>query len=56
MKKIEVWHNEENARLMQKYDKEGIGAVPFFYNTKTGKSFVGAVDYETLKKWALGEE
>ncbi len=52
VKRLEVWHNEKNAQLLEKYG--GI-AVPFFYNTKTKKSLFGAVDYETLKKWALGE-
>ncbi len=53
VKKLEVWHNEKNAKLLEKY---GGRSVPFFYNTKTGKSLFGVVDYETFKKWALGEE
>lgn len=52
VKKYEVWENEENARLMDTYDKECCGSVPFFYNTKTNKWICGSVDYEELKEWA----
>ena len=51
--KLEVWHNESNATLMREYDKGYCGAVPFFYNKKTGKWICGETDYERLKKWAL---
>ena len=51
----EVWHNEENARLMGEYDRGYCGGVPFFYNTENGKWICGAVSYEKLKEWALGE-
>ena len=53
--KLEVWHNTENATLLKKLDTIGCGGVPFFFNEKTGKALCGAVDYETLKKWAKGE-
>jgi len=53
VKKYEVWHNEKNAKLMDKYDKKYCGGVPFFYNTKTDKWLCGAADYEKLKKWAI---
>jgi hypothetical protein len=51
--KIEVWHNEANAKLMREYDKNYCGGVPFFFNKKTGKWICGESDYERLKKWAL---
>jgi len=51
--KIEVWHNDNNARMMQKYDKGYCGGVPFFFNEKTGKWICGAVNYAELKKWAM---
>jgi hypothetical protein len=35
--KLEVWHNEANAKLMREYDKGYCGGVPFFFNKKTGK-------------------
>ncbi len=55
VEKIEVWHNEENAKLMQEFDKGFCGGVPFFFNTKSGKWICGATSYENLKKWALGK-
>jgi len=51
--KLEVWHNEANAKAMREYDKGYCGGVPFFYNKKTGKWICGETDYERLKKWAL---
>lgn len=51
--KLEVWHNEANARLMREFDKGYCGGVPFFFNKKTGKWICGSADYERLKKWAL---
>jgi len=51
--KLEVWHNEANAKVMREYDKGYCGGVPFFYNKKTGKWICGGTDYERLKKWAL---
>ena len=53
-KKIEVWHNSQNAQMMQQYDKGYCGGVPFFFNTKTNKWICGSTDYEKLKEWALG--
>ncbi len=53
--KIEVWHNEKNAALLESIDKGQCGGVPFFYNEKTKKAICGAVPYETLKAWALGK-
>ena len=55
IQKLEIWHNEENAKLMREYDKGYCGGVPFFYNTKTGKWICGSVSYEKLRDWALGE-
>ncbi len=55
IQKIEVWHNEENAKLWKEMDAGFCGAVPLFVNTKTNKKICGAVDYETFKKWALGK-
>ena len=55
IKKIEVWHNEANAKLMQQFDKGYCGGVPFFFNKKTGKWICGATSYENFKKWAQGK-
>jgi len=49
-------HNEANANRLKEYDEGDCGGIPFFYNRKTGLSLCGAHDYETLKKWALGQE
>jgi thiol-disulfide isomerase/thioredoxin len=56
VEKIEVWHNEANARTMQKYDRGFCGGVPFFYNEATGEWICGETSYEDLKKWALGKK
>ena len=53
VERVEVWHNEENAKLMRSRDKH-CGGVPFFYNEKTKETLCGAVPYKMLKKWALG--
>lgn len=54
VERLEVWHNENNAKLMKKYDKDFCGGVPFFYKTKTKKWICGAAEYGELKKWAIG--
>ena len=51
--RYEIWHNEENSRLMDQYDKNLCGGVPFFYNTKTSEWICGETSYEKLKEWAL---
>jgi hypothetical protein len=50
--KLEIWHNEANAKLMKEFDKGYCGGVPFFFNKKSGKWICGSTDYEGLKKWA----
>jgi thiol-disulfide isomerase/thioredoxin len=54
IKKLEVWHNAQNAEMMRQYDKGYCGGVPFFYNTRTGKWICGSTSYEKLREWALG--
>lgn len=49
---FETWHNEENAKKMEEYDKGLCGGVPFFYNTDTKKFICGETGYDELKKWA----
>jgi thiol-disulfide isomerase/thioredoxin len=55
VQKFETWHHEENEKKRQEYDKGYCGGVPFFFNTETGKYLCGETDYESLKKWALGQ-
>ena len=52
---MEVWHNKENEKRLLELDKGFCGGVPFFYNLKTEKWICGDADYDTLKKWAKGE-
>jgi len=51
----EVWHDAENAKLLESYDKNSCGGVPFFYNTETGGSICGETSYEELKNWSEGK-
>ncbi len=52
VEKLEVWHDEANAKKMEEYDKGQCGGVPFFVNTDTGAMICGETPYEELKKWA----
>jgi hypothetical protein len=52
IEKIEVWHNAKNAKMMEQYDKNYCGGVPFFFNKKTDKWICGETSYENLKRWA----
>ena len=52
VEKFEIWHNEENAKKMEQYDKGLCGGVPFFYNTSTCDYLCGDTSFEELKKWA----
>ena len=54
VEKYEIWHNDKNSELMDKYDKNFCGGVPFFYNTKTNQWICGEESYDLLKRWALG--
>lgn len=58
--KIEVWHDSNNKKLMERYDKdkdgnEFCGGVPFFCNERTGKKICGNTSFEKLKAWAEGK-
>lgn len=55
IKQVEVWHDAENARLMEQYDRGICGGVPFFINTETNQAMCGAISYEKLKQWARGK-
>jgi len=54
--RYEVWHDEENAKILAQHDQGLCGGVPFFINTKTNQAICGSVPYEALKQWALGEK
>lgn len=55
VEKYETWHNEENARKQEEYDKGTCGGVPFFFNTEISQSICGEAPYEVLKAWGLGQ-
>ncbi len=55
LKHMEVWDNKDNEKAMLELDKEPCGGVPFFVNTKSGKTICGEVSYEELKEWARGK-
>ncbi len=48
----EVWHDQDNMKVMDGYDKGVCGGVPYFFNTETGKSICGEATVEELKEWA----
>ena len=54
IKKVEVWHNEENDKILVKLDKgeDCCGGVPFFLNQNTGKTICGEATYKEIKNWA----
>lgn len=52
VERYETWHDAENAKKLEEYDKIGCGGVPFFINTETGKTICGETTYEELKEWA----
>ncbi len=45
VEKYEVWHNEENIKKVQEYNKGLCGGVPFFFNTETNDFICGEADY-----------
>lgn len=53
----EVWKEENaaNVELMEKYDQDQCGGVPYFYNTDTNSAICGECSYEELKTWALAK-
>lgn len=53
--KYEVWHNKENEKKLESFDKGLCGGVPFFYNTKTKKFICGEASYAELEAWSKSE-
>jgi len=54
IKKIEVWHNKENDKMLEELDKgdDCCGGVPFFLNQNNGQTICGEASYEEIKTWA----
>lgn len=57
IKKIEVWHNKENDKILESLDKgeNMCGGVPFFLNQNTNKTICGGSSYKEIKNWAVGD-
>lgn len=57
IKKVEVWHNKENDKMMGELDKgkDVCGGVPFFLNQNTSKTICGEATYKEIKNWAEGK-
>jgi len=57
VKRYEVWHNADNASLMERYDPDGefCGGVPLFINEDTGKRICGEASYEDILRLAEGK-
>ena len=57
IRKVEIWHDEENNKMMEKLDceEEPCGGVPFFLNQHSGNTVCGEVTYKELKEWAEGK-
>jgi len=50
---LEVWHHEDNAKLLRQLAAGKCGGIPFFFNKSSGKWICGSASYEKLKEWAL---
>jgi len=57
VEKVEIWHNEENNKMLEKLDceDEPCGGVPFFLNQKTHATLCGEVTFKEIQNWADGE-
>lgn len=49
VKSFEVWHNEDNANMLERIDEGHCGGVPFFYNPENKKWICGETTYDELK-------
>lgn len=56
IQKLETWHNDDNAKLLQEADNGKCGGVPFFINSDSGEWICGSTSEEMLRKWAAGEK
>lgn len=56
LRKFEVWYNDDNLRLLQRLDKDGVcNGVPFFYSKIKRDWICGATIYPNFKAWALNK-
>ncbi len=52
----EVWHNEQNYRMLENYTRtiDGCDGIPVFVNTQTNVVLCGEISYKELVSWAQG--
>jgi len=57
IKKLEVWDNKENDKLMAELDvgENQCGGIPLLINQNTGKTICGEASYKEIKNWAEGK-
>lgn len=56
LRKFEVWYNDDNLRLLQRLDRDGVcNGVPFFYSKVKRDWICGATIYPNFKAWALNK-
>ncbi len=55
VERVECWHNEVNARLLESADRERCGGVPFLWNSDSDSFLCGEVTFAELKDWATGK-
>ena len=57
IRKLEVWYNEENDKLLEELDcgEDACNGVPFFLNKKTGERLCGEAPEKEIRAWAKGK-
>ncbi|MFA4846078.1 MAG: hypothetical protein WC654_05975 [Patescibacteria group bacterium] len=56
IEKRETWHNEENAKQLEKVDGGKCGGVPFFWNDDSEQFICGAASEDRIEDWAAGKK
>lgn len=52
IEKLETWHDKDNAKKYESFDKGLCGGVPFFYNEKSKKFLCGEATEKEVRDWA----
>jgi thiol-disulfide isomerase/thioredoxin len=53
VQKLEVWHDEKNAKILEKLNKGRCGGVPFMINTKNDKWICGFTDASEVRELCI---
>ncbi len=56
IEKRETWHDQKNAKELEKMDGGKCGGVPFFWNDESKLWICGAATERRIRKWAAGEK